>query len=227
MTGSSVLDVLYVEDDPALRGILGTVLEMAPQIRIAASVGSSGEAVAWAAAHVFQVALLDLSLGPHDVTGVELGHHLRELYPRIGVVILSQHSVPDFVSRLPRDQQRGWSFVEKRADLRASYLVDVLLATARGLNVIEPGAVDVRTDSDVSVIDRLTFRQQQVMALAATGLDGPAIATRLDLAPGTIRQELSKAYQVLVPDPGPGTHLRTSAVLAYLREARPDGAEPS
>ena len=225
MTSANVLDVLYVEDDPALRGILRAILEMSPQLRVAAAVGSSVEALAWAADNVVDVALLDLALGADDVTGVELGHRLREMQPRAGIVILSQHTVPDFVSRLPRDQQRGWSFIEKRADLRAIYLVDVLLATARGLNVIEPGAVEARTDAEVSVIERLTNRQRQVMARAATGVDGPAIAARLDLAAGTVRQELSKAYQVLVPDPEPGTHLRTSAVLVYLREARSSGSE--
>jgi len=225
MTNAKVLDVLYVEDDPALRGILRAILEMSPQLRVAAAVGSSVEALEWAAENAVDVALLDLALGPDDLTGVELGHRLRDLHPRTGVVVLSQHTVPDFVSRLPRDQQRGWSFIEKRSDLRAVYLVDVLLATSRGLNVTEPGAVEIRTDADLSVIERLTPRQRQVMALAATGVDGPAIATRLDLAPGTVRQELSKAYQVLVPDPEPGTHLRTSAVLSYLREARSSGAE--
>ena len=124
MTSANVLDVLYVEDDPALRGILRAILEMSPQLRVAAAVGSSVEALAWAADNVVDVALLDLALGADDVTGVELGHRLREMQPRAGIVILSQHTVPDFVSRLPRDQQRGWSFIEKRADLRAIYLVD-------------------------------------------------------------------------------------------------------
>jgi hypothetical protein len=36
-----------------------------------------------------------------------------------------------------------------------------------------------------------------------------------------VRQELSKAYAVLVPEPTPGTDLRTSAVLAYLRATHP------
>jgi DNA-binding NarL/FixJ family response regulator len=59
-----------------------------------------------------------------------------------------------------------------------------------------------------------------VISLAATGLDAPEIAKQLSLAAVTIRQELSKAYKILVPNPKPGTDLRTSAVLRYLRETR-------
>ena len=62
------------------------------------------------------------------------------------------------------------------------------------------------------------------MSLAANGLDGNSIARELSLAPITIRQELSRAYAVLIPNPEDGTDLRTSAVLRYLREIRRDEA---
>ena len=58
------------------------------------------------------------------------------------------------------------------------------------------------------------------MYLATTGVDATVIAGELELAPVTVRKELSKIYQILVPDPKPGTDLRTSAVLRYLRETR-------
>ena len=67
---------------------------------------------------------------------------------------------------------------------------------------------------------KLSVRQQNIMALAATGVDATVIAENLNLASVTIRKELSKIYQILVPDPKPGTDLRTTAVLRYLRETR-------
>jgi DNA-binding NarL/FixJ family response regulator len=66
----------------------------------------------------------------------------------------------------------------------------------------------------------MTPRQHEIMAMAVQGLDAPAIAERLGIAPITVRKNLSRVYEILVPDPAPGTDLRTSAVLRYLREVR-------
>jgi DNA-binding NarL/FixJ family response regulator len=95
-----------------------------------------------------------------------------------------------------------------------------LRATARGLNVVDPKMQIARANVETSPIDRLSARQREVMALAATGLDAPAIAESLSIAAVTVRQDLSKAYAILIPNPKPGTDLRTSAVLKYLKETR-------
>ena len=68
-----------------------------------------------------------------------------------------------------------------------------------------------------SVLAKLSPRQREVIALAAAGYDAVGIADRLHLAHVSVRRELSMAYRVLVPDPQPGTDLRTAAVLEYLR----------
>ncbi len=209
--------VLYVEDDPTLRGILTDLLRTAPELNVVAAVGTSTEALQIAREQHIDVALLDLALGDGELTGIELGIRLRELRPDTGIVILSQHTVPDFISGLPDRYREGWSFIAKRADLRLPRLVDTILATARGLNVVDPEVLAARRETRGNPVESLTPRQREIMALAASGRDATAIATELSLAPGTVRQELSKAYAVLVPDPKPGTDLRTSAVLAYLR----------
>jgi hypothetical protein len=64
------------------------------------------------------------------------------------------------------------------------------------------------------------------MALAASGYDAVGIAERLHLAHVSVRRELSLAYRVLVPEPQPGTDLRTGAVLEYLR-LMPAAGEPA
>lgn len=215
--------VLYVEDDPALRGILTGMMQSAPELEVLAAVGSSQEALAIARETPVDVALLDLALADGDLTGIELGIRIRELRPDTGIVLLSQHIVPDFIDQLPDRYREGWSFIAKRADLSIDKLIDVIVATSRGLNVVDPGVLAARRRVQGDPVESLTPRQREIMALAASGRDATAIAAELGIAPGTVRQELSKAYAVLVPDPTPGTDLRTSAVLAYLRatHARP------
>lgn len=209
--------VLYVEDDPTLRGILSELLQSSPSLDVVAAVGTSAEALEVARTQPIDVALLDLSLGEGELTGIELGIRIREMRPGIGIVLLSQHVVPDFIDQLPDRYREGWSFIAKRADLRLARLTEVLIATSRGLNVVDPEILAARRGAEGSPIEELTPRQREIMALAASGRDATAIAAELSLTSGTVRQELSKAYAVLVPQPTPGTDLRTSAVLAYLR----------
>jgi len=193
------------------------LLSTASEIHVVASVATSAEALTIAREQRIDVALLDLALGPDELTGIELGIRIRELRPDTGIVLLSQHVVPDFIDLLPDRYREGWSFIAKRSDLRIQRLTEILIATSRGLNIVDPEILAARSTAVDDPVTRLTPRQREIMALAAVGRDATAIASELSLAAGTVRQELSKAYAVLVPDPAPGTDLRTSAVLAYLR----------
>ncbi len=221
--GASVLRVLYVEDDPALRGILSAILGSRRDLEIVVTAGSPDEALTAVEGTAFDVALLDLSLGDDSMSGIELGIALRERWPAVGIVILSQYQVPTFLTRFAEDQRQGWSYILKRADLHPNYLSDVLHSTARGLNVVDPLMVKSQVSEDQPAVSRLTARQRDIMALVAEGLDAPTVAKRLDLTHGVVRQELSRAYQMLVPEPPEGADLRTLAVLRFVRETREYG----
>lgn len=212
--------VLYVENDPTLRGILSTVLATKPEIELVATCHDADEALASVDPLKVDVALLDLALGQTSLNGIELGLALRERNPNMGVVMFTQHVVPDYLTSLPETAQWGWSYIEKRGDLDLDWLVDVLRSTARGLNIVDPAVQRARAQAEPSVIEQLSGRQREILALVSTGMDATAVAAQLGLAPASVRQDLSRAYAVLVPDPKPGTDLRTSAVLRYLRETR-------
>lgn len=217
------LRVLYVEDDPALRGILSSILDSRPDVTVVAAVGTATEALEALQGEEVDVALLDLALGEASMTGVELGITLRQRDLCRGVVILSQYTVPGFLTRLDEQQRRGWSFLLKRADLKPAYLIDVLHSTARGLNVVDPTIIAETTADGEPASARLSARQREVMTLAAQGFDAPTIAVQLGASAAGVRQDLSRAYQILVPDPPAGADLRTLAVLRYTREARTFG----
>ena len=218
--GMRGLRVLFVENDAALLGLLAVSLRAHPAIDSVITAGSSDDALAENISMV-DVALLDVGLGSHSLSGIELGLELRARNSNIGIVLYSQLISASFTDSLPQDSGYGWSMIQKSADLSIDYLVNVLNSTAKGLNIIDP---KVRlNDAGVTVgggLGSLTTKQRQIMALAASGLDAVEIANQLGFAPVTIRQDLSKVYRVLVPNPKPGTDLRTTAVLNYLRESR-------
>ena len=213
------LKLLYVENDEALLGLLGNSLAVHPAILSISSASSSDEAFALAAGQSFDAALIDISLGQASISGLDLAIALREKNEHLGIVLLSQHISANYLSSLPVQLGYGWSAIQKSATLSIDYLIQVLQATAMGLNVSDPNAVFESNAGD-NLASQLTSRQRQVIGLAATGLDATEIAKQLGLASVTVRQELSKCYKILIPNPKPGTDLRTAAVLRYLRETR-------
>lgn len=213
-----VTRVLYVENDPALRGIVTRALGTAQGVELLLSVQSASEALESEAVKRADAALLDLALGADEMNGIDLGIAMRQTNPDLGIVIYSQYPMRNLSRRVPAEHRIGWSFIPKTADMRVDDLVSVLRAAAQGI-YDDRAALAGGEQSTVTVLDELTPRARAAMALAATGLSAPEIATRLGGSSDAIRKELSRAYRVLVPDES-GGDLRTKAVLAYLRLVR-------
>lgn len=207
------LRVLYVEDDPMLRDMLATHLRADARIAVVEAFGSAREAVDGASSTA-DVALIDLSLGHGQPSGIEVGLALRATRRGLPIVVFSQHRVPDLHDAVPPRERAGWSFLQKGSDVDIDRLVKVMRAAVAGL---ESHTTAASARPAAEVLARLSPRQREVMALAAAGYDAIGIAERLHLAHVSVRRELSLAYRVLVTEPEPRTDLRTAAVLEYLR----------
>lgn len=204
--------VIYVENDPALLGILTRLLARRTDIEILLATESPSEALAFPGVVDADVALIDLALGTDQMNGVDLGLALRRVNPDLGIVIHSQHRLDHVTQRVPRGELMGWSTVRKSGDMAVDELVATLRDTARGMSTRVTTTTPGR-----SRLDDLTPRQRTVMGMAAAGLRSTEIARRMDASHESIRKELSKAYRVLVPDASPEEDMRTLAILAYLR----------
>lgn len=213
--------VIHVENDPALRGIMAMLLGERPELEVILSVESPDAALASDLVEHADVALLDLALGPHVMTGIDLGLAMRQRNADIGIVIHSQHDLTHLSRRVPENQRMGWSFVPKTGDMQIDDLVSVLRATARGMST---GPIDsvagAPREVTAEVLDELTPRQRAVMGLLASGQSTQQIAQRIGTTNDTVRQDLSKAYRLLVPDASEGEDLRITAILAYRRLVR-------
>lgn len=204
--------VIYVENDPALMGILSRLLSRRPEIDIILATGSAEDALAFEHRGRADVALIDLVLGAHQMNGIDLGLALRRENPNIGIVMHSQHPLDQLARRVPESELFGWSTVAKSGQMRIDELCEVLTTTARGLS----SRSSASEDRDPSQLDAMSPRQRTVMGMAATGLSTKEIARRLSSTDGSVRQDLSRAYRILVPDSTDADDLRTRAVLAYL-----------
>jgi len=59
-------------------------------------------------------AILDIHL-PGTMDGIELGLALRQQLPNMGVVLLSNHAIPQLLSSLPPEAVAGWSYLLKKS----------------------------------------------------------------------------------------------------------------
>lgn len=210
--------VIYVENDPALRGVMTRSLRGAEGIELLLESGSARDALAAPEVIRADVALLDLALGADELNGIDLGLGLRQRNSDIGIVVYSQYSMRNLARRVPEAQRIGWSFIPKTGDMRTEDMVSILRATARGIS--HDRAESTATEaSEQSLLEQLSDRQRAIMALAATGLTAPEISARLGASHDAVRKELSRSYRILVPEAA-GGDLRTLAVLAYLQMVR-------
>lgn len=209
--------LIYVENDPALRGIMTRAFEGQEGLELLLSTETAAEALAFRDLLRADVALLDLALGADQMNGIELGLAMRERNANIGIVVYSQYSLRNMARRVPPEHAMGWSFVPKTGDMRVADLASVIRATAQGMSHDLAGADDQAPTP--AVLGELTPRQRAVMALASTGLTGLEISRHLGISHDAVRKDLSAAYRLLLPG-ADGGDLRTKAVLVYLQLMR-------
>ena len=214
--------LIYVENDSALRRILGQMLGQAPELDIIGSFGNSDEALDRALVRKADVALIDFALDQNGLNGVELGIALRNINEYIGIVIYSQYSVSQMVARVPKDMRSGWSFFDKSADMDLADYLSVIKKTSAGKGNWEEVSAQHGENvvSESAIFFLLTPRQRSIMSLSAQGKNPQDIALSLDLSYSYVRKELSRAYAVLLPEADQSSDLKTTAVLKFMELMR-------
>jgi len=209
--------LIYVENDPALLGVMSTILRTQPMLDLILASSDPLEVLGSECVERADVALLDLALGRDTLTGMDLGMALRNRNPNIGIVIHSQYPMNNVSKQVPEAQRMGWSYLAKSGTLKPGELTDLLRSTALGASHDRMRLDDTQDDDGSELLMKLTPQQRVIMGLASLGMSAPEIGGYVDLSPDSVRKHLSRAYLTLVPDGGVGSDVRTKAVVSYLR----------
>ena len=210
--------MLYVENDSALRRMLGEMLSQTTELEILGSYAKSDDVLNRNLVRKADVALIDFALDQNGLNGIELGIALRNINEYIGIVIYSQFSVSQMVNRVPKAMRSGWSFFDKSAEMSLEDYVEIIKLTSSGKgNWEEVSAGNVENNElQSSIYFQLTPRQRSIMSLSSQGKSAQDIAASLDLSYSYVRKELSRSYSVLLPDAASSDDLKTAAVLKYM-----------
>lgn len=207
------ITVMLVDDHALVRQGVRAFLETQGDIAVVAEAASGREAVALAAEHAPDVALVDLMMPEMD--GVETTRRLAAQSPRTSVVVLTSYHDDEHV--FPAIRAGALSYVLK--EIGPDELAEVVRRAAKGEAVLHP-RVAARVVRELSGARRdepnafreLSDRELEVLKLIADGLSNAEISKRLFISEKTTKSHVSNILGKL--------HLadRTQAAVYAWRE---------
>jgi len=179
-----VIRVLLADDQALVRGAMGALLDLEPDIEVVAQTGRGDEVVAAARESGVDVCLLDIQMPGID--GVEAARQVRDQLPGVRVVMVTTFDRPGYLRRALDAGAVG--FVVKTTP--AARLAEAVRRAHAGLRTVDP---QLANDLLFSGPNPLTAREQEVLSLARGGEPVARLARKLFLSPGTVRNHLSSA----------------------------------
>jgi DNA-binding NarL/FixJ family response regulator len=210
--------VVIADDSVLWREGLARLLAEAG-VEVVALVGDAAALESAVEEHQPDVALIDIRMPPtwtHE--GADAAGRLRERWPSLGRLLLSQTLESRQAAALARAHPRGFGYLLKDHVLDVATLVEALATVSSGGTVLDPDVVSAlfgRQDAQ-DRLDALTMREREVLSLIAQGRSNGAIARQLFLTAKTVESHIASILTKLDLLQEPDDHRRVLAVLAWL-----------
>ena len=165
-------------------------------------------------------AIVDIRMPPtHTDEGVVAAEQIREHYPNVAVLVLSQYVEASYALRLLEEHPERTGYLLKERVSDPVILVDALTRITDGETVIDPTIVSrlLGRHREHDPVDELSAREREVLGLVAEGFSNVAIAERLFITERTVEAHVKQIFGKLAITQAPDTNRRVLAVLAYLR----------
>ena len=169
------------------------------------------------------VLVVDIRMPPTFQTeGLEIALEVRRADPEAAILVLSQHIETRYAVELLERGAAGVGYLLKDRITEIDGFLDALDRVARRGSVIDPDVVTqlVQRPHNSSKLDRLTKREQEVLALMAQGHSNAAIARQLVVNHRTAETHVGNILTKLDLPPDTETDRRVSAVILWLEQAR-------
>jgi DNA-binding NarL/FixJ family response regulator len=168
--------------------------------------------------------VVDIRMPPtHTDEGLVAAAAIRELDPRIAVLVLSQYVEPSYALRLIADHPERAGYLLKERVFDGAVLIDALRRLLDGETVVDPTIVArlLGRRRVADPLERLTAREREVLGLVAEGLSNNGIARQLQITERTVEAHITQTFGKLGLTEDPASHRRVLATLTYLRSAAP------
>ena len=182
--------VLVVDDHPALRAGLRSLIDSDPALRVLAEVDSGEAAYAAYRKHLPDTVVMDLSM--EGFGGIEAIRRIRELDPQAAILVYSVHDSQVLLERALEAGAMG--FVTKGSKVET--LLQGLKQVAKGESFVSadllPALLDRHRPSGAAQFNRLTQREFQVFRLLSEGHTLSECASILNLSSKTVSNHFTQ-----------------------------------
>jgi len=210
--------LVIAEDTVLLREGLAGLLEDAGH-EVVARVGDVESLLAVVAEHEPDVAIVDVRMPPtYEDEGMVAAAEIRRAYPRIAVLVLSQHVESRHAIELV-GSGAGFGYLLKDRVLDVDDFLEAVERVRQGGSALDPEVVKqlITPPRDDDPLAALTPREREVLGLMAEGQTNAGIARHLWLNERTVETHVSSILGKLELPQSADSHRRVLAVLAYLR----------
>jgi DNA-binding NarL/FixJ family response regulator len=190
--------------------------------RVTAEARDAEELMIAVAAEPPHIAVVDIRMPPGGNAGLTAALHIRERFPAVGVLVLSQFLEPDYALRLlgAGVDRTGYLLKDRLGD--ADELLDAAHRVAAGGSAVDPAVIAelVKARRRDDQLTKLTEREREALELVAGGHSNRAIAARLGITTKTLEGMSGTIFSKLGLEDDPDINRRVLAVLLYLDGAR-------
>jgi DNA-binding NarL/FixJ family response regulator len=211
--------VVVADDTMLVRQGLRRLLDLAGH-EVAGEAVDAATLLALVEAERPDAAIVDIRMPPsHTDEGLQATDALRNRFPGLAVLVLSQYTEPEYAARLLEDGEGGRGYLLKERVAQPSELLDALERVADGGIVVDRELVDqlLSRRHNAGRLAELTGREREVLALMAEGLTDRGIAERLWLTRKTVETHVRHILRKLDLREDASSNRRVLAVLTYLR----------
>src|SRR3954468_2472626 len=210
--------VLLADDHALFRQGLRQLLELEDDIEVVGDASDGQEAQTLVRQLRPDVVLMDINMP--DVDGITATRTILNEFPRTSIVILTMYREDDYAFQAVRAGARG--YLLKNAG--SQDVVRAVRVTSQGASMIDPTLVPsllrefhrLVNNTGTPKVERLNDREMTLLRMLVDGKSNKEIASELDLAESTVKNNLSLLFQKL------GARDRTqAAVYAIARGLLP------
>jgi DNA-binding NarL/FixJ family response regulator len=211
--------VVLADDSLLLREGVARLLGEAG-LDVVAQAGDADDLLRKVGAHKPDVAIVDVKMPPtHTDEGLRAAAQIRERFPDVGVLVLSQYLEEGYALDLLSSsaERMGYLLKDRVADL--DRFVDAVRRVGEGGSALDPEVVSrlLGRRRREDPLEELSPREREVLGLMAEGKSNHAIAETLVVTERAVEKHVTSIFSKLSLPPTVEDHRRVLAVLTYLR----------